>query len=166
MVEKLIFIKMWEIKLLDYYNLNVQMNLHMAMMSLKHLTNNKFTLFHTIDCHWIEKCHILTVLKSAESQARAMIVGMLPYLQWKLGTNNKKKGHIAKWFKLAAHACAVDAYWDPKEECIKHTSNTMLTVAMADNNDLYWAAETTSRSGITKEKMRSNWRKNHLWIRC
>jgi len=70
-----------------------------------------------------------------------MIAGMLPYLQWKFGPDDKKKGHIAKWFKPAARACAVDAYWDPKEECVKNTSNTMLTVAMADDDDLYWAVE-------------------------
>jgi len=54
MVEKLIFIKTWEIELLDHYNLNVQMNLRMAMMSLRHPTNNKIALFHSIDRHWIK----------------------------------------------------------------------------------------------------------------
>jgi len=81
------------------------------------------------------------VLKSAEAQARVMIAGMLPYLQWKFGTDDKKKGYIAKWFKLAAWVQAVDAYWDPKEECVINTSDKMLMVAMADNNDLYWVAE-------------------------
>jgi len=38
-------------------------------------------------------------------------------------------------------ARAVDAYWDPMEECIKNTSNKMLMVAIAEDNDLYWAAE-------------------------
>jgi len=79
LAKNLIYIKTWEIKLLDYYN--VQMNLHMAMMSKKHPSNNKFSLFQSIDCDWIEKCHVLMVLKSAESQARAMIAGMLLYLQ-------------------------------------------------------------------------------------
>jgi len=74
----------------------------MAMMSLHHPTNEKFALFHTIDRHWIEKCHVLMVLKSAEAQARSMIAGMLPYLQWKFGANDKKKRYIAKWFKPAA----------------------------------------------------------------
>jgi len=59
------------------------MTLCMAMMSLRHPTNNKFALFHSIDNHWIKKCHVLTVLKSAEFQARAMSAGILPYLQWK-----------------------------------------------------------------------------------
>jgi len=57
--EKLIFIKTWEIKLLNHYNLNMQMNLCMAMMSLQHPTNNKFALVHSIDRHWIKKCHVL-----------------------------------------------------------------------------------------------------------
>ncbi len=70
-----------------------------------------------------------------------MIAGMLPYLQWKFGPDEKKKGLIAKWFKPEAHTHAVDAYWDPKEECVKNTSDTMLTVAMADDDNLYWATE-------------------------
>jgi len=49
LAEKLIFIKTWEIELLDHYNLHIQMNLRMAMMSLKHPTNNKFALFHSIN---------------------------------------------------------------------------------------------------------------------
>ncbi len=117
------------------------MTLRMAMMTLHHPTNEKFALFHSIDWHWIKKCHVLTVLKSAEAQARSMIAGMLPYLQWKFGADNKKKGYISKWFKLATRARAVDAYWDPVEECVKNTSDKMLTVTIADNDDLYWAAE-------------------------
>jgi len=65
-----------------------------TMMSLQHPTNNKFTLFHSIDRHWIEKYHVLTVLKLVESQAQAMIAGMLPYLQWKFGACNHKKGRL------------------------------------------------------------------------
>jgi len=83
LAEKLAYIKTWEIELLDHYNRHVHNYLCMAMMSIPHPTNNKFALFHTIDRHWIEKCHVLMVLKSAESYARAMIAGMLPYLQWK-----------------------------------------------------------------------------------
>jgi len=79
--EKLAYIKTWEIELLDHYNLHLQMNLRAAMMTLRHPTNEKFALFHSIDRHWIEKCHVLTVLKSAEAQARSMIAGMLLYLQ-------------------------------------------------------------------------------------
>jgi len=139
--EKLAYIKTWEIELLDHFNLKTQMTLRKAMMSLSHPTNNKFALFHSIDRHWLEKCHVLTLLKSAESQARAMIAGMLPYLQWKFGSDEKKKSQIAKWFKPATRVRTVDAYWDPKDECVKNTSDTMLSVVMAEDNDLYWAAE-------------------------
>jgi len=111
------------------------------MMSLLHPTNNTFALFHSINRHWIEKCHVLTVLKSAELHARVMITGMLPYLQWKFGPDEKKKGKIAKWFKPATRARAADAYWDPAEECVKNTSDKMLMEAMADADNLYWAAE-------------------------
>jgi len=141
LAEKLVYIKAWEIELLDHYNLHVQMSLRTAMMSLSHPTNNKFVLFHSIDWHWIDKCHILTVLKSVELQARAMISGMLPYLQWKFGSNKTKKTNIAKWFKPEAKARAVDAYWDPKDKCIKNTSNLMLAEALAEDNELYWVAE-------------------------
>jgi len=45
-------------------------------------TNKKFGLFHSIDKHFREKCHVLTVLKSAKSLAHAMIAAMVPYLLW------------------------------------------------------------------------------------
>jgi len=81
------------------------------------------------------------VLKLAELHAQAMIAGMLPYLQWKFAPDDSKKGHIAKWFTPAARARAMDTYWDPVEECVKNTSNKMLGVAMADEDDLYWEAK-------------------------
>jgi len=70
-----------------------------------------------------------------------MIAGMLPYLQWKFGADDLKKGKIANWFKPAARAWVVDAYLDATKECIKNTSNKMLSVAMDDKDDLYWEAK-------------------------
>ncbi len=154
LAEKLACIKTWEIELLDHYNRHVQMNLRMAMMSIPHPTNNKFALFHTIDQHWIEKCHVLTVLKLAESYARAMIAGMLPYLQWKFGPDDKKKNYIAKWFQPTARARATDAYWDPVEECVKNTSDKMLGEAIADDNDLYWEAEKPAPAPTSPKRKR------------
>jgi len=159
--DKVKIIKTWEIKLLNHYNLHIKMSLQMAMMSLWHPTNNKFNLFHSIDRHWIKKCHVLMVLKSAESQARAMIAGMLPYLQWKYGPDNQKKGQIAKWFKPAVWARVADAYWDPAKECIKNTSNKMLTVAMVDNDNLYWAVEKPPQTWHCPRGNRFNLKKNH-----
>jgi len=49
----------------------------------------------------------------------SMIARMLPYLQWKFGMDNQKKGQIAKWFKPAAQVQVADAYWDLADECIK-----------------------------------------------
>jgi len=79
---KLIQIKTWEIELLDDESEELGMTLRDAMMDLCHPTNDKFNLFHSIDKHFCNKCHVLTVLKSAESQAHAMIAAMLPYLLW------------------------------------------------------------------------------------
>jgi len=73
------------------------MTLHDAMIELRHPTNKKFNLFHTIDKHFCKKCHVLMVLKLAESQAHAMIVAMLPYLLWqhaKSQPNNKTASAI------------------------------------------------------------------------
>jgi len=64
---KLVQIQTWEIKLLDDESKILGMTLCDAMMDLKHTTNKKFNLFHSINKHFQEKCHILTVLKSAKS---------------------------------------------------------------------------------------------------
>jgi len=148
---KLAYIKTWEIELLDHYNGDLKLSLRGAMMTIKHPTNAKFNLFHSIDRHRLEKCHMLTVLKSAESAARAMIAAMLPYLLWKLGKDARSKSTIAKWFKPAARARAADAYWDEKEECVKNTSDLMLTEAMADDDDLYWEVDKVPESPKRKQ---------------
>jgi len=70
------------------------MTLSDAVMVLRHPTNKKFNLFHTIDKHFCDKCHVLTVLKLAESQAHAMIAAMLPYLLWQ-HTNSQPENKTA-----------------------------------------------------------------------
>jgi len=79
---KLIQIKTWEIELLDDESEELGMTLRDTMMDLHHPMNKKVNLFHSIDKHFQEKCHVLTVLKSAESQVHAMISAMLPYHLW------------------------------------------------------------------------------------
>ena len=44
---------------------------------------------------------------------------------------------IAKWFKLVARAQVANAYWDPKDECVKNTSNWMLAQVSMETDDLY-----------------------------
>jgi len=56
---------MWEIELLDDESELLGLSLCNAMMTIHHPTNKKFTLFHTINKHFCEKCHVLMVLKSA-----------------------------------------------------------------------------------------------------
>ncbi len=124
------------------------MSLWDAMMSIQHPTNEKFALFHSIDKSWRETCHILMVLKTVESYAHAMISALLPYLQWKVcKVKSKQAGPIiAKWFKPEARARAVDAYWDPRDECVKNASDCMIDLLTMDTDDLYWSAETVSPS--------------------
>jgi len=106
---------MWEFELLDHFHAGINLLLCQAIMSIPHPTNKKFTLFHSIDKSHFETCHILMVLKSAESYGHAMIAGLLPYLLWKFaGTNDgHKQLIISHWFKLATWLQAEDAYWDP-----------------------------------------------------
>jgi len=118
---KLTFIKTWEIELLDNRSGLLGLSLRDAMMAIRHPTNAKFALFHSIDKSWREICHILTVLKLAESYTHAMISALLPYLQWKVcNTKSDQAGSIiSKWFKPEARAWVVDAYWDPRDEYVK-----------------------------------------------
>jgi len=143
---KLVQIKTWEIELLDDENNELEdMTLWDAMMDLQHPTNKKFNLFHSIDKHFCDKCHVLTVLKSAESQAHAMIATMLPYLLWQHAKSKPgpKASALNKWFKLAARHQAKDAFWCPKDECVKNQSDLMLVVALTDDDALYWEMDVT-----------------------
>jgi len=138
------FIKTWEIELLDSRSGLLGLSLRNAMMDIRHPTNTKFALFHSIDKSWREACHILTILKSAESYAHAMISALLPYLQWKVcKTKSDQAGPIiSKWFKPEACTRAVDAYWDPQDECVKNASDRMIDLSNTDTDDLYWVTET------------------------
>jgi len=121
------------------------LSLRDVMMTIRHPTNKKFTLFHTIDKHFREKCHVLTVLKLAESLAHAMIAAMLPYLLWQHAQSQpgSKASNIKKWFKPAARRRAEDAFWCPKDECVKNQSNLMLDAALDNEDGLYWETEAT-----------------------
>jgi len=142
---KLTYIKTWEIKLLDSHSGLLGLSLRDAMMLIRHPTNAKFALFHSINKSWRETCHILTVLKLAELYTNAMISALLPYLQWKVckEKSNQAGPIISKWFKPEARARAVDAYWDPHEECVKNASDRMINLSTMDSDDLYWVVETT-----------------------
>jgi len=89
-------------------------------MAIKHPANPQFLLFHSIDCYWKDNFYIITCLKSADSLAHAMIAALPPYLKWTLEMKHRKvaTSQVPKWFKPAARIQAVDAFWDPKEECV------------------------------------------------
>jgi len=121
------------------------MTLQDAMMDLCHPTSKKFNLFHLIDKHFHDMCHVLTVLKSAESHAHTMIAAMLPYLLWQHAQSKPGPKALAfkKWFKLAAHRRAEDVFWCPKDECLKSASNLMLAEAIMAEDALYWEEDST-----------------------
>jgi len=128
---KYMVIKTWEFKLLDHFHTGINLSWRDAIMSIPHPTNKKFTLYHLVDKSCFEQCHILTVLKSAESYGLAMIAGLLPYLLWKFAgdIDMRKCSIISQWFKPVVQQHAEDAYWDPQEECVKNTGNLMLSSA-------------------------------------
>jgi len=136
---KLVQIKTWEIELLDDESEELGMTLRDAMMDLRHPTNKKFALFHTIDKHFRDTSYVLTVLKSAESHAHAMIAAMLPYLLW-LHAQSKpgpKASDLKKWFSPTARRRADDAFWCPKDECVKNQSNFHLSVTHDQGHHLW-----------------------------
>jgi len=118
---KLIQIKTWEIELLDNESEDLGMTLHDTMMDLHHPMNSKFNLFHSIDKHFCDKCPVLTMLKSVELQAHAMIAAMLPYLLWQHAQSQAGPKALAlkKWFKPEAQCHAKDAFWCPKINALK-----------------------------------------------
>jgi len=84
---------------------------------------------------------------------------------------------IAKWFKPVARAQVADAYWDPKDKCVKNTSNQMLAQVLTEMDDLYWIADVPPPSpkrkwaqaeeemlvdSISTMKMAVSTKKNHL----
>jgi len=71
-----------------------------------------------------------------------MIAAMLPYLLWQhiKGKQGPKALALKKWFNLAARRRVEDAFWCPKDECVKNQSDLMLAAALEDDT-LYWEEE-------------------------
>ncbi len=82
-----------------------------------------------------------------------MIAALLPYTKWTLEVKYGKvaTSQVPKWFKPAARIRAADAYWDPKEECVRNKSDEMLNQALSDTDGLYWEIE-TAKAIPTKHK--------------
>ncbi len=153
---KYTIIKTSEFELLDHFHVGVNLSLRDTIMSIPHPTNKKFTLFHLVDKSQFETCHILTVLKSVESYGRAMITGLLPYLLWKFEgpIDTWKHSIISQWFVPATQQWAEDAYWDPQEECVKNTSNLMLSSAFTAKDDaLYWEQKDDTPKSPKRQKV-------------
>jgi len=56
-------------------------------------------------------------------------------------TNRKKASALKKWFKLAARHRVDNAFWCPKDECVKNQSDLMLAAALAEEDELYWETD-------------------------
>jgi len=99
---------------------------------------------------------VVTCLKSADSLAHAMIAALLPYVKWTLEAQFGKTAttQVPKWFKPMARIRAADAYWDPKEECVRNKSNDMLNVAMADEDGLYWETDAVETLPAKRKKIK------------
>jgi len=54
---KLVSTKTWETKLHDLENKMIQMTFCQAMMTIWHLANNKFAMFHSIDQLYFKFCY-------------------------------------------------------------------------------------------------------------
>jgi len=158
MTSKLVTLKTWEIEFLDETNKYMGVSLRDAMMSLKHPSNPRFSLFHLIDKHWKDNCYLITCLKSADSLAHAMIAALLPYLKWTLEAQYGKiaTAQVPKWFKPAAHLRSTKAFWDPKEECVRNKSDEMLTVVLSDTDGLYWETDVQEQATPKRKKIKVN----------
>jgi len=50
---------------------------------------------------------------------------------------------LKKWFSPTARLQVKDAFWCPKDECIKNQSDLMLAAAIDNDDNLYWEADVT-----------------------
>jgi len=72
-----------------------------------------------------------------------MIAAMLLYLLWQHAQSKPgpKASTLKKWFKLAACHRAEDAFWCPKDKCVKNQSDLMLVAALENDDALYWEVD-------------------------
>jgi len=81
----------------------------------------------------------------SKSYAHAMIAGLLPYLLWHFtdDADSQKCSIISSWFKPMACLWVEDTFWDPDKECVRNTSDHMLTSTLDSNDTLYWEVDKT-----------------------
>jgi len=72
-----------------------------------------------------------------------MIAAMLPYLLWQHAKSQSgpKASALKKWFKPVARRQAEDAFWCPKDGCVKNQSDMMLAAVLDTEDELYWETD-------------------------
>jgi len=76
------------------------------------------------------------------------------YLLWQHAQSQPGPKALAlkKWFKLVVHHQAEDAFWCPKDECMKNLSNLMLAEALTAEDTLYWEMDATKPPSPKRKK--------------
>ena len=103
-------------------------SLRELLVRIKDPGNDKVYLFHSVDRAWNDSSgFVFLVLPHLESEARMLVSGLVPYLQFHFGN------YINKYFSEEAVEEMKDATWDPKNQCVISSSDGVIDCAIEDD---------------------------------
>ena len=131
----------WDIMALDHRTKNTTPNdpdeckhegmprsLRELLARIKDPGNEKVHLFHTVERSWNDNTgFVFLVLPHLESEARMLVSGLVPYLQFHFGN------YINKYFSEEVVEEMKDAKWDPENQCVISSSDGVIDSAIEDD---------------------------------
>jgi hypothetical protein len=83
-------------------------------------------LFHTVDITWSKNGYNFLFFPNVESEARAMMMALLPFLV------HHYKATATKWFTAYTQSRALGAVWDPEKGCVKTIDDDAVSWMMTE----------------------------------
>jgi hypothetical protein len=109
-VEYSMAVTTWEIATLDYHDQELGASLRDLIVSIRAQESPQQPLFHSVDAQWQGNGFVVTFLPNFESEARTVIAGFIPFLQFH---HPDHKDRLAALFTPSAVKRASEASWDP-----------------------------------------------------
>lgn len=119
----------WEIAVLDYRDRNLKnCTLRDLIMSIRSIDHPTMSLFFAVDRHWKGEGYIFNFLPQFESEARATMTSLLPYLRHMVGPGYDS--HVNKFFTPSAIARAEGAVWDETSQTVRSLKDRIVDELM------------------------------------
>jgi hypothetical protein len=116
----------WDISAIDFVDPVIGRSLRELIMSIESRQFPGQPLFHIVDLTWSKNGYNFLFFPNVESEARAMMMALLPFLV------HHYKATASKWFTASAQSRALGAVWDPEKGCVKTIDDDAVSWMMTE----------------------------------